>query len=178
MSATQWFFHLARNNAWANERLYRACGELSHEELTRTRTSFFPTILSTLAHIVVVDLYYVDGLERGGRGSAIWEEEASFDRFERVRVAQREVDSRLLAFCASLDDVGLEEQVGLERRTGIVTDRVGDILMHLFQHQLHHRGQAHAMLSGTRVAPPQLDEYFLSADREVADRELAGAGHG
>jgi uncharacterized damage-inducible protein DinB len=59
-----------------------------------------------------------------------------------------------------------------------VTDRVGDILMHLFQHQLHHRGQAHAMLSGTRVAPPQLDEYFLSADREVADRELAGAGHG
>jgi uncharacterized damage-inducible protein DinB len=50
--------------------------------------------------------------------------------------------------------------------------------MHLFQHQLHHRGQVHAMLSGTRVAPPQLDEYFLSADREVADRELAGAGHG
>ena len=39
------------------------------------------------------------------------------------------------------------------------------LLPHLFQHQIHHRGQAHAMLAGTGVAPPQLDEFFLDWDR-------------
>jgi uncharacterized damage-inducible protein DinB len=173
MSAALWFVHLARNNAWSNERLYRACGQLSHEELTLPRTSFFPTILGTLAHIVVVDMYYVDGLEGAGRGMKIWDDEASLDRFDRVRAAQRAVDARLIAFCNALDDVGLEREVGLQRQDGIKVDRAGDILMHLFEHQIHHRGQAHAMLSGTRVAPPQLDEYFLALDRRVAERELA-----
>src|SRR5262249_42543478 len=155
-----------------------ACGQLTHEELVKPRTSFFPTILGTLAHIVIVDMYYVDGVERGGRGAKTWDEEASLDRFERVRAAQRAVDARLVALCARIDDASLDEKIGLERRTGIVTDRAGDILMHLFEHQIHHRGQVHAMLSGTRIKPPQLDEYFLADDRKIADRELAGAGYG
>jgi uncharacterized damage-inducible protein DinB len=176
VSAQKWFFHLARNNAWANERLYRACGELTHDELTLRRTSFFPTILGTLAHIVVVDMYYVDGLERAGRGRKVFDEEASLDRFDRVRAAQRAVDARLLALLSQSGDAWLDEDVGLERRHGIEVDRAGDILMHLFEHQIHHRGQVHAMLSGTRVKPPQLDEYFLASDRRLADRELDEAG--
>jgi uncharacterized damage-inducible protein DinB len=46
-----------------------------------------------------------------------------------------------------------------------VTERIDALLAHLFQHQIHHRGQAHAMLAGTAVAPPQLDEFFLDWDR-------------
>lgn len=178
MSVGQWFLHLARNNAWANERLYAACGALTHEELIAPRTSFFPTILGTLAHVAIVDLYYLDGLERGGRGAKVWDDEPSLDRFGRVRAAQREADARLLALCARLDEASLEERVPLERPKGPVLDRAGDILLHLFEHQIHHRGQVHAMLSGTRVAPPQLDEYFLHEDRAKADAELAAAGVG
>ncbi len=44
-------------------------------------------------------------------------------------------------------------------------ERIDAVLPHLFQHQIHHRGQAHAMLSSTGVAPPQLDEFFLDFDR-------------
>ena len=44
-------------------------------------------------------------------------------------------------------------------------ERIGAVLAHLFQHQIHHRGQAHAMLAGTDVKPPQLDEFFLDHDR-------------
>ena len=44
-------------------------------------------------------------------------------------------------------------------------ERLGAVLAHLFLHQVHHRGQAHAMLAGTRVPPPQLDEFFLDYDR-------------
>jgi len=58
--------------------------------------------------------------------------------------------------------------VQVPRRTGIQLDRVRRILAHLFQHQIHHRGQAHAMLAGTAIAPPPLDEFFCAND--AADR--------
>jgi uncharacterized damage-inducible protein DinB len=66
--------------------------------------------------------------------------------------------------------------VTLERSTGPQTDRVGDILAHLFVHQIHHRGQVHAMLAGTSIPPPQLDEYFLATDRPIAEAELERSG--
>src|SRR6478672_7677246 len=46
----------------------------------------------------------------------------------------------------------------------------------LFQHQIHHRGQAHAMLSGTRIKPPQLDEFFSIAEAPLRTSEFAGLG--
>ena len=58
-------------------------------------------------------------------------------------------------------------------------ERAADVLAHLFVHQIHHRGQAHAMLSDTDVAPPQLDEFFLAQDAPLrADdlRELRALG--
>ena len=64
-------------------------------------------------------------------------------------------------------------------RTGSIPERIGDLLAHLFLHEIHHRGQVHAMLSGTSVKPPQLDEFFLDFDtklrrEEIARLELAG----
>jgi uncharacterized damage-inducible protein DinB len=46
------------------------------------------------------------------------------------------------------------------------------VLSHLFTHQIHHRGQVHDMLSATSVAPPQLDEFFLSSDLPLREAEL------
>ena len=57
---------MARNNAWSNRRLYRACGELSASELGAPRTGFFPSIRLTLNHILIVDWYYLDALEEAG----------------------------------------------------------------------------------------------------------------
>ena len=50
------------------------------------------------------------------------------------------------------------------------------LLLHLFQHQVHHRGQAHAMLSATRVAPPQLDEFFSIGEAPLREAEFAALG--
>jgi uncharacterized damage-inducible protein DinB len=49
-------------------------------------------------------------------------------------------------------------------------------LAHLFVHQIHQRGQADAMLSGTPVAPPQLDEFFLAEDAPLRAADLAALG--
>jgi uncharacterized damage-inducible protein DinB len=176
MATLDWFRDMATNNAWANERLYATCAQLTPDELTATRTSFFPSILKTLAHIAIVDDYYLDGLEQGGRGRAVFEgEPALVASFEKTRLLQRDADTRLLAFVAAADDTMLERRIGLERRTGIEMDRAGDILLHLMLHQVHHRGQVHAMLSGTRLPPPPLDEFFLHGDRPLALAELKKA---
>ena len=59
---------------------------------------------------------------------------------------------------------------------GMKEETVASVLPHLFIHQIHHRGQAHAMLAGTTVKPPQLDEFFLLEDRAATLPELASIG--
>jgi len=77
---------------------------------------------------------------------------------------------RLLGACAELTQGEFEVE-----RTGFV-ERRDRLLMHLFQHQIHHRGQVHAMLSGTRIKPPQLDEFFSIAEAPLRASEFAGLG--
>ena len=75
------------------------------------------------------------------------------------------MDRRLLSVVERLDAAELRRAVAVHRGARIQHERMDRLLLHLFQHQLHHRGQAHAMLSGTSVPPPQLDEFFLDWDR-------------
>ncbi|AUX45582.1 damage-inducible protein DinB [Sorangium cellulosum] len=171
------FHAMAQNNAWSNHRLHRACAELTFAELTAERTSFFPSIYRTLTHILFVDWYYLDAFERGGRGLSLFADMDRFTDFAALRQAQREADRRLLAFCEQLpDDAALDGDVQIQRRDHVQVDRVGDVLLHLFVHQIHHRGQAHAMLAGTRVKPPQLDEFFMAEELPLREAELRDLG--
>lgn len=176
MSALGILRRFAANNAWSNLRLHRACAELSAGDYHAQRTSFFPSIPRTLNHILIVDWYYLDALERGGRGRAVFENEVPCPELDALIEAQRETDRRLVAFTDQLDDAQLEAEVQLERANHVQVERTEDVLLHLFTHQLHHRGQVHAMLSGTPVKPPQLDEFFLSAELGLREAELMELG--
>ena len=66
--------------------------------------------------------------------------------------------------------------VPVQRRTGIETENATRLLSHLLQHQIHHRGQAHAMLAGTAVKPPQLDEFFCANEAHLRAAELFEIG--
>ena len=50
------------------------------------------------------------------------------------------------------------------------------LLLHLFQHDIHHRGQAHSVLSATSVRPPQLDEFFAVGEAPLRAKEFAELG--
>jgi len=93
-----------------------------------------------------------------------------------LRPAQAAVDRRLITWCETLDEAGPERIIHVHRGTRVQTERADRLLLHLFQHQIHHRGQAHAMLSGTSVAPPQLDEFFSVAEAPLRAAEFAGLG--
>ncbi|HET6337959.1 MAG TPA: DinB family protein, partial [Polyangiales bacterium] len=90
--------------------------------------------------------------------------------------AQHEVDRRLIALCAGLND--LSRAVSIQRADHVQREPLVRVLAHLFQHQIHHRGQAHAMLAGTAVKPPQLDEFFLAEDAPLRAEEFAALGLG
>jgi uncharacterized damage-inducible protein DinB len=183
-SLARHFVTMAWNNAWANHRLLGAVARLSREDFAAKRTSFFPSIKATLNHIVTVDWYYVDALERGLRGQApnadairsFFEPEEPFDDVTPLRAAQREVDMRLVRACASLGEDDLDKPIAIVRASGVQHESVTRLLAHLFEHQIHHRGQAHAMLAGTPVAPPQLDEFFCANDAHLRAAELAELG--
>jgi uncharacterized damage-inducible protein DinB len=172
----------AYNNAWANHRLLRACMQLDHAEFVAKGTSFFPSIKATLNHVVTVDWFYVAAIERGlaglpldPEGRRYFEPEEPFDDAHALAAAQREVDTRLLAICRGLDDAALTRAIAIPwRKPG--NERLLRVLMHLFEHQIHHRGQAHAMLAGTSVAPPQLDEFFCAGDAPLRAADFAELG--
>jgi uncharacterized damage-inducible protein DinB len=177
------FLTMAYNNAWANHRLLKACAQLSQDEFTARRTSFFPSIRATFNHIVTVDWLYIDMLERAVQGrppnleaGKFFEPEEPFERCADLADAQRAADRRLIALCAALTDAQLDGLVQVPRRDGIHTDRIARILAHLFQHQIHHRGQVHAMLAGTAVRPPQLDEFFCSNEAALRAQDFAELG--
>ena len=167
----------ARNNAWSNHRLHTACAALSEAALTAERTSFFPSILLTLNHILIVDWYYLDALEAGGRGPALYADETPFDALGPLTEAQRLSDHRLIAFCDRLRPGDADRPVTLVREGDRrFVERAEDVLAHLFVHQIHHRGQVHAMLSGTSAPPPQLDEFFLDQDAPLRASDLRAMG--
>ena len=173
----------AYNNAWANHRLHRACGQLTREELAAGRTSFFPSIKATLNHILTVDWYYLEMLERSLAGLPPHEDPARFfdpaEPFDDGATLSREQhasDRRLIALCEGVDDARLDDLILLPRRSGLERDRLRRILAHLFQHQVHHRGQVHAMLAGTRVKPPQLDEFFCTGEAHLRASDFAELG--
>ena len=170
------FRKLAQNNRLANHRLYEACLGLAPGEFEAQRVSFFPTIKMTLNHILTVDWFYVDALEGGTLGPKAWENEEPYDAIASLAEAQRAVDERLLAFVETLDAEKLAATTSMHRESHVATDRTDDVLLHLFLHQTHHRGQVHAMLSGTSVAPPQLDEFVMTGDSRFRGEDLAALG--
>jgi uncharacterized damage-inducible protein DinB len=180
---THHFLTMAYNNAWANHRLLKACAQLSQADFVAPRTSFFPSIKATLNHIVTVDWLYVDMLERSTRGEPpnpaverFFEPEEPFATCAALMPAQRAVDQRLIDLCAGLSDAQMDGPVQVPRRAGTYTDCIARILAHLFQHQIHHRGQAHAMLAGTPVKPPQLDEFFCTNEAHLRAEDFAELG--
>jgi len=172
------FVAMARNNAWANHRLLTACKALTPEEFAAPRQSFFPSLRATLNHILWVDIYYIDALERDPTVLNRYNDPPpDFADASSLYDAQRVSDRRLLAFCERQTEAMLDEGLVLPRpnRTPPPSS-VASILEHLFQHQIHHRGQAHAMLSGTHVKPPQLDEFFLAGEEHLRRDELRALG--
>ncbi|TPP11918.1 DinB family protein [Rhizobium glycinendophyticum] len=163
-NALRFIRKLAFANMLANDRLHEAVSALKPGEFEAPRTGFFPSLVATLNHILIIDWFYIDALEGGDLGPRAWQNAVPYSDAAELRAAQLASDRRLLTLCRKLGDEDLGRPTRVHRTGRIQVERTDDVLSHLFQHQTHHRGQAHAMLSGTSVKPPQLDEFIVADD--------------
>ena len=154
----------ARYNAWANIRLYAVAGQLSAEQLAEDRRGFFKSVLGTLNHILVADLIYRERLEQKPTSFARLDVILHTD-FESLRAAQFDQDDWYVEFCEAMDPAALEGTLSFDTvETGeYFSLPLRTCLTNLFQHQIHHRGQTHHMLSHAGLAPPPLDVIQFGA---------------
>ena len=165
----------ARANRLANLRLHTAMAPLSREDFHAMRISFFPSLAQTLNHILEVDQYYLAALNGEPRESQ-WRDYLAHDTLDTLAAAQARSDERFIALLDAWAPAQLDEVIDLHRKDHIQRERRGHVVGHLLNHQVHHRGQAHAMLSGTTVAPPQLDEFLMPSEAHLRTAELATLG--
>ena len=164
----QYFRTLARYNAWANIRLYDACAQLSDTDRRRDRKAFFGSIHGTLNHLLAGDRIWMGRIQHREHGVTRLDE-ILFDDFEELRTARTAEDRGILPYA---DGLAAEDMLTiLEYQSftaGVGKTPLPLILGHMFNHQTHHRGQAHAMLSQTGMTPPSLDLLFYLREMEDA----------
>jgi uncharacterized damage-inducible protein DinB len=161
------FDSLARYNEWANRQLYAAAAELSDAHYRTDRGAFFKSMHGTLNHLLVTDRIWMRRIT--GEGDAPDRLDAIlFDDLSELRAAREVEDARIVDHVSGLTE---EQLAGVIRYRRVSTPDLYDqelapALAHLFNHQTHHRGQAHAILTGLVDRAPVLD--LLDFQRLVA----------
>lgn len=166
----------ARANRLANRRLHEAMRGLSDADFHAPRTGFFPSLAATLNHILEVDGYYLAALRGESDMVRRWDDFVPAADLTALAARQAAMDEALIAHCESLTDVTVQAGVTMDRGSRIDRAPAAQVLAHVFMHQTHHRGQAHAMLSGTAVAPPPLDEFLMASDDRFRAADLQALG--
>ena len=170
------FRKLAQMNRLANARLHHAMLSLPEAEYAAPRPSFFGSIRATMNHILLVDRFYINALTGVGLDTAALDQARDCPGLAMLTLWQEAEDLRLLRHVEALTLADMDEVVTVDRGIRVQTDRRDDLLSHLFQHQTHHRGQVHGMLSATGVAPPQLDEFIVGDDAPARAADMARLG--
>jgi uncharacterized damage-inducible protein DinB len=160
------FLMLARYNRWANRRLYQMAAQLPDEQYRREAGVYFRSLHGTLNHLLTADRIWMRRLE--GRG----EHPPTLDsivceQFADLRAAREAEDERILRFVAGLTAADLEEPRDYQTLNGTPQRQpLKEILAHVFNHQTHHRGQAHAALTAVGVAEPvPLDLLIMQREK-------------
>ena len=167
------FRQFAAYNRWANARLYAAALALSDEDYRRPIGVFFGSLHGTLNHLLVTDRLWLRRLTGEGDVPNLLGSIIHDDRYELARARVGE-DERLIFVVEGYSYGDLDSAHAYLTTSGQPQEqRIADMLQHLFNHQAHHRGQAHAccsILTGTE--PPSLD--LLAFQRGVPAPSISG----
>lgn len=157
---------MARYNAWQNRSLYREADRLSDAQRREDRGAFFRSVHGTLGHILWGDMTWMarlDGWEKPGPGGA---QPESWMGWEALKAERAVADRRIGDWAGRLTDADLTGD--FPWYSGILkcdmTRPKWLVVTHFFNHQTHHRGQAHALLTSFGMKPDATDVVFMPDD--------------
>jgi uncharacterized damage-inducible protein DinB len=149
---------MAQYNQWMNARLYDAAARLSNEQLMQDRGAFFGSLLGTLNHLVVTDIIWLKRLATHPTGHSSLdpvrraERPASLDHtlhhdLPALSAQRGSLDAIISAWTAELSAADLDHVLEYRNMSGTPRHKLfGSLVLHLFNHQTHHRGQATTLL--------------------------------
>ncbi|KKJ76144.1 hypothetical protein WH95_14215 [Kiloniella litopenaei] len=150
---------LAEYNYWANHTLYKSCSNLSETDYKAERPSFFGSIHNTLNHILVGDRIWFGRFENKPEKLSL--SDVLYEDFASLQTARENEDLRILDYARNITQDTLDSTLSYTTIAGdTYSDPLGILLQHAFNHQTHHRGQIHCLLSQTNVTPPSLGMTF------------------
>lgn len=155
------FRMLARYNRLANEALCEPCSRLDDAEYRKRRPGSFGSIHALLNHMLLADRIWMARFEGDGSTTPPLDT-ILYDSFPELHSTRAAEDARIEQFFAAAEPAFLEGSLRyINSRGQESTSRIAISVPHFFNHQTHHRGQVHVMLSQTPVPPPSLDLHRL-----------------
>jgi uncharacterized damage-inducible protein DinB len=150
---------MARYNAWQNRSLYREADRLTDAQRTEDRGAFFKSVQATLGHLLWGDTTWMSRFDG-------WEKPAFSPRGEGLdwtwlKAARTEADARIIAWADRLTDLAGELTWYSGIRKAEVSMPRWITVTHFFNHQTHHRGQVHALLTGFGMKPDDTDIFLM-----------------
>lgn len=152
------FTMMAGYNAWCNERIYDVAAQLSDADYRADRGAFFKSVHGTLNHLLVTDRIWLKRFS--GQGEAPNRLDAIlFENLSELRAAREREDERIVGYIDGLSDADLAGRIRYKTITNPaeIEQPLAPALVHFFNHQTHHRGQVHCLLTGFGLEAPSLD---------------------
>lgn len=158
------FEMFAAYNQWANRTVYAATRELNVEERNRNQGAFFGSMIGTLNHLLCADRIWMRRFTSEGDAPKALNTILHPD-LDGLQAAREAEDNRISDWISNLSDERLAANFSYMPITNPqpVTQRLGSALSHFFNHQTHHRGQCHAIL--TSLGKPSLTLDLVSFQR-------------
>lgn len=164
MISTDWVARMARYNRWQNLSIYEAAAVLGEEARRLDRGAFFRSIHETLSHLVWGDsmwLHRFDGTPKPPGGIA--DSARLHEDWEALIAAREKLDASILDWSSRVKQHWLDGEL---RWVSGVTGKamsapVWSTVTHFFNHQTHHRGQVHAMLTAAGARPGDTDLFLM-----------------
>ena len=172
------FVQFAAYNHWANCRLVHAISKLDREQRNRPLGLFFGSLHGTLNHLIVTDRMWLGrligkNLENGPLDKIL------FENLRELALARMVEDQRLVSLVNGYEEADFDQMITYRNTSGNeYHDSPSAILAHLFNHQTHHRAQAHTGLSILTAEPESLDLLLFQRGLAAPDAEVVIAACG
>lgn len=156
---------MVRYNRWQNQSIYGAADTLEDTHRREPRGAFFGSIHGTLNHLLWADRMWMHRLAGwpAPRPKSIPESTVYFDNWSELKAERQRTDEDLIAWAEQLGSEALAgELTWFSGATGREVTRPRWLLVtHLFNHQTHHRGQVHCLLTQLGAKPQATDLAFM-----------------